>query len=53
MANNPKLAAIGKYIIAFEIFWSRNNNRFQEKAQHVQEIYSLRAASDRCLLINC
>jgi hypothetical protein len=37
MANNPKLALIGKYIIAYEIFISERNSCFGEEAKRKQE----------------
>lgn len=37
MANNPKLAPIGKYIIAFEIFRAERDSRFGEEAKLEQE----------------
>lgn len=37
MANNPKLAQIGKYIIAHEIFRAEGNSCFGEEAKRKQE----------------
>lgn len=37
MANNPKLAPIGKYIIAYEVFRAEQQSRFGEKAKRAQE----------------
>jgi len=37
IANNPKLAPIGKYIIAFEIFKAEQNSHFGEEAKFEQE----------------
>lgn len=37
MSKNPKLASIGKYIIAFEIFRSERESCFAEKAKWEQE----------------
>jgi hypothetical protein len=38
MANNPKLAPIGKYIIAFEIFKAEQLSHFGEEAKLTQEV---------------
>ena len=38
MANNPKLAPIGKYIIAFEVFSAEQKSRFREEARLWQEL---------------
>jgi len=40
MANNPKLAPVGKYIIAFEILTAEQHTQFGEKADQAREIYS-------------
>jgi len=37
MANNPKLASTGKYILSFEIFRAELNSRFGEEAKREQE----------------
>ena len=37
MADNPKLAPIGKYIIAYEIFRAERNSCFSEEAKRRQE----------------
>jgi hypothetical protein len=37
MANNPKLAPIGKYIIAYEVFRAERNSCFGEEAKRIQE----------------
>jgi len=37
MANNPKLAPVGKYIIAFEVFRAESQSCFGEKAKLQQE----------------
>ncbi len=37
MANNPKLAPVGKYIIAFEVFKAESQSCFREKAKIRQE----------------
>lgn len=37
MANNPKLAPIGKYIIAYEIFRAEQNSCFGEEAKRRKE----------------
>jgi hypothetical protein len=38
MANNPKLAPVGKYIIAFEVFGSEAKSKFREEAKLWQEL---------------
>jgi len=38
MANNPKLAPVGKYIIAFEVFSAEQKSRFREEAKLWQEL---------------
>ena len=48
MANNPKLAPIGKYIIAYEIFRAERNSCFSEEAKRRQEQFEdLRKNPDR------
>jgi len=42
MANNPKLAPIGKYIIAYEVFRAERDSRFGEEARRKQEWRNLR-----------
>ncbi len=37
MADNPKLAPIGKYIIAYEIFRAEHRSCFGEEAERIQE----------------
>jgi len=39
MTRNPKLAPVGKYIIAFEIFKAEAKSLFRERAKQVQEHY--------------
>jgi hypothetical protein len=48
MANNPKLAPIGKYIIAYEIFRAERNSCFSEEAKRRQEqLEDLQKSPDR------
>ncbi len=39
MARNPKLAPVGKHIVAFEIFCAENRSLFRERAERVQKMY--------------
>lgn len=39
IARNPKLALVGKYIIAFEIFKAEGKSQFRERAERTQDQY--------------
>jgi hypothetical protein len=39
MTRNPKLAPVGKYIIAFEIFKAEGKSQFRERARRTQDHY--------------
>ncbi|HUU18459.1 MAG TPA: hypothetical protein VMW72_15015 [Sedimentisphaerales bacterium] len=40
ISNNPRLAPVGKYIIAFEVFRAEQRSRFREKAMESKLWYS-------------
>jgi len=46
MARNPKLAPVGKYIIAFETFRAEQRSKFRERAEWVQETYKRHHPND-------
>jgi hypothetical protein len=46
MARNPKLAPVGKYIIAFETFRGEQESQFREEAEWVQEAYKRHHRND-------
>ena len=50
IANNPKLAQTGKYIIAYEMFRAEQQSYFREKANQLREIYSARGLSEKLTL---
>lgn len=56
MANNPTLAKIGKYIIAYAMFRAEHKSRFRENANRLREIHAARRLSDNltsdALLLN-
>lgn len=39
IARNPKLAPVGKYVIAFEIFKAEGKSQFRERAKRTQDQY--------------
>jgi hypothetical protein len=47
MANNPKLAPIGKYIIAFEILMAEQQSLSGEEAKLTQEMLAFRESNPR------
>jgi hypothetical protein len=39
IARNPRLAPVGKYVIAFEVFEAEKRSRFRERAERAQDHY--------------
>ncbi len=52
IANNPKLAETGKYVIAYEIFRVEHESCFREYAKQLKDIYTARALSIERLTID-